>query len=43
MITPEQYYDFVKRDIYKWNYALDHNTILPAEWRTLIYKHKGTA
>ena len=43
MITPEQYNDFVMRDIYKWNYALDHNTILSVEWRTLIYKHKGTA
>lgn len=43
MVTPEQYNDFVMRDIYKWNYALDHNTILPVEWRTLVYKHKGTA
>ena len=43
MITPDQFYDFVKHDIYKWAYALDNKVIMPVEWRTLIYKHKGTA
>ena len=43
MITPEQYYDFVKRDQDFWKKALDNKVLVPIEWRTLIYKHKGTA
>ena len=43
MITPEQYYDFVKRDQDFWKKALDNKVLVPIEWLMLVYKHKGTA
>ena len=42
-MTIQQYSDFVAYDQYKWNYAFEHKITLPVEWRTLVYKHKGTA
>lgn len=42
MITIQDYRNFILNDQYKWSYAVDHKQLLPVEWRTLIYKLRGT-
>ena len=42
MITIQDYRNFMLNDQYKWSYAVDHKQLLPVEWRTLIYKLRGT-
>lgn len=42
-MTLYQYGEFVAYDQYKWQLAYKQQQVLPVEWRTLIYKHKGTA
>ncbi len=42
MITIQDYINFMLNDQYKWSYAVDHKQLLPVEWRTLIYKLRGT-
>lgn len=42
-MTLYQYGEFVAYDQYKWQLAYKQQQVLPVEWRTLVYKHKGTA
>ena len=42
-MTLHQYGEFVISDKYKWQLAYKQQQVIPVEWRTLVYKHKGTA
>ena len=42
MVTLHQYGEFVVYDQYKWQLAYKQQQVLPVEWRTIVYKHKGT-
>lgn len=41
-MTLKDYSEFVKYDQCKWWNAYYKKEILPIQWRTLVYKHKGT-
>lgn len=42
-MTLQDYSSFVMYDQYTWRNAFQNKQVLPVEWRTIVYKIRGTA